>query len=66
MSMICKCRGCGKTPDQIMEYKVLAEECGYDSAEQAVKNEEGTYNPATGLFWCTSCYIKAGQPLGKA
>lgn len=62
----CRCKGCGKTPEEIMEYKVLAEEEGYSSATEAVIKEEGTYNSATGMFWCTDCYIKAGQPLGKA
>lgn len=62
----CRCKGCGKTPEQLVEYEMLAECEGYDSAEEAVRNEEGTFNPATGLFWCTSCYIKAGQPLGQA
>ena len=62
----CRCKGCGKTPDELMEYKMLAEECGYSSATEAVIKEEGTYNPQTGAFWCTACYIKVGQPLGKA
>lgn len=60
------CRGCKKTPNELMEYKMLAEENGYDSPEEAVKKEEGTYNKKTGLFWCTDCYIKAGMPIGKA
>ena len=62
----CRCKGCGKTPEQLVEYKMLAEDCGYSSATEAVIEEEGTYNPNTGLFWCTDCYIKAGQPVGKA
>lgn len=61
-----RCKGCGKTPSEITEYKVLAEENGYASADDAMKNEEGTYNSFTGLFYCTSCYIKAGCPAEKA
>lgn len=63
---MCKCKGCGKTPEQLIEYNMLAEEEGYSSAEEAVINEEGTYNPDTKMFYCSSCYIKAGMPLGKA
>ena len=62
----CRCKGCGKTPEELMEYKMMAEEEGYASAEEAVRKEEGTFNPATGLFWCTDCYVKAGMPSGKA
>lgn len=62
----CRCKGCGKTPEELVEYKMLAEENGYKTAEEAVRNEEGTFNPVTGLFWCTNCYIKAGMPSGKA
>lgn len=61
-----KCKGCGKKPEELKEYVTLAKENGYESAEQAVKREEGTYNPSTGQFYCTSCYIKAGMPLGQA
>lgn len=63
---ICVCKGCGKKASELVEYRMLAEECGYDSADEAVAEEEGTYNPKTGKFWCTSCYIKAGMPLGTA
>lgn len=62
----CRCKGCGKTPEELQEYKELAEVNGYESAEQAVRMEEGTFDPSTGLFYCTACYVKAGMPLGKA
>lgn len=61
-----KCKICGRKPDELKEYVALAKECGYESAEQAVKCEEGTYNPATGEFYCTYCYIEIGMPLGRA
>ena len=62
----CRCKGCGKTPEQLQEYVDLARDGGYESPEQAVREQEGTFDPATGLFYCTDCYIKAGMPLGKA
>lgn len=60
------CRGCGRKPQEIDEYVELAKTEGYANAEEAVKNEEGTYNPKTGQFYCTVCYIENGMPLGKA
>lgn len=58
-----KCIGCGKKPSEIIEYVFEAEANGYSSAEEFVKVEEGTYNPADESFYCTSCYIKAGMPI---
>lgn len=60
------CKGCKRKPSEIMEYKLLYRQCGCKTPEEVVMKEEGTYNKETGLFWCTSCYIKAGMPLGKA
>ena len=67
MSVIeCKCKGCGRKPHEINEYKEMVE-CGeYETAEQAVRCNEGTYNPSTGAFYCTICYVKAGMPMGMA
>lgn len=65
MKKIC-CKGCGKTPSDLLEYRILSEENGYSSPEEACEKEEGTYNPDTGLFYCTDCYTKAGCPTGKA
>ena len=61
----CKCKGCGKRPDEINEYIVAAEDEGI-TPFQYVRQEEGTYNSKTQLFYCTFCFIKAGMPLGKA
>lgn len=58
-----KCAICGRTPDQIPEYINLAKGSDYQSADAAVRYEEGTYHPAYDKFICTDCYIKAGQPL---
>lgn len=62
----CRCKGCGKSPYEIMEYVHICKAEGYESPEEFVRQEEGTFNPSTGLFWCTDCYIKAGMPKGKA
>ena len=66
MAKIIKCKGCGRTPSQISEYVNMAREEGYSGADDFVMENEGTYNERTGLFWCTDCYIKAGQPIGTA
>ncbi|MFA6619413.1 MAG: hypothetical protein WCT23_10145 [Candidatus Neomarinimicrobiota bacterium] len=60
-----KCKVCGKRPDEIEEYIQMAEDMGV-SPFQAIHSEEGTLNTKTGLFYCTSCYIKIGMPLGTA
>ena len=59
------CIGCGRTPDEIPEYIAMAE---YEdmSPEECVIHNEGTYNPRTGSFYCTKCYIGIGMPAGKA
>lgn len=59
------CKGCGKTPDAIPEYVVACRDYGCTPTEY-VQRGEGTYNPKTGQFWCTECYIKVGMPLGRA
>lgn len=60
------CKGCGKEPHEILEYRQLASIGEYESAEEAVVLGEGTYNRGNGKFYCTSCYIKAGMPSGVA
>jgi len=60
------CKRCHLYPHEILEFIQLAEEEEYTSATEAVIEEEGTYNPKTGWFYCTDCYIKEGQPKGKA
>lgn len=58
-----RCNGCGRTPDQISEY-ILAGQDEDMTPEEFVRQEEGTFNPDNGHFWCTSCYIQADMPLG--
>lgn len=60
-----KCKGCKKEPAKIAEYQVAANKEKMTPTE-FVRKYEGTYNVKTGLFWCSSCYIKAGMPLGIA
>ncbi len=60
-----KCKECGKTPDVIEEYIEMGNEEGIPPKHYVIR-EEGTLNRKTGFFYCTSCYIKIGMPLGTA
>lgn len=57
-----KCKGCGKTASELEYYVNIAkdEECHPDD----IAREDGTYNRTINKFYCFSCYIKAGMPLG--
>jgi hypothetical protein len=59
------CKICGRKPEDISEYREGAFYMGITPNEY-VRIEEGTYNTETKKFYCTSCYIKIGMPLGKA
>lgn len=61
-----RCNGCGKIPNELPEYQMIAEAEDYDSPTVACIREEGTYNRSNGHFWCNRCYIAAGMPLGVA
>lgn len=61
-----KCKVCGREASEIDEYQEFIRTGQYKTIEEVIKNEEGTYNPETDLFYCTNCYIKIGMPLGKA
>lgn len=63
---VCICKVCKRPATKIDEYIRLAKDLDYKSVDECVANEEGTYNPETGYFYCTECYIKVGQPLGTA
>lgn len=46
------------------------ESAGVDFQERPQRRAEyarsdGTYNPKNGHFWCDSCYIAIGMPLGR-
>lgn len=62
---IIECKVCGKKPSEIKEYIEYSEIEGLNPEKYVIKNE-GTYNHETGKFYCTSCYIAIGMPLGKA
>lgn len=57
-----KCFHCGKKPEEIEEYVEAAREEETSPAEY-VSKEEGTYDPVTGCFYCTLCYVEVGMPL---
>lgn len=60
-----ECVGCHRAPDKISEYD--PEYTGEEMTPlEYVIHNEGTYNRDNGHFWCTSCYIRAGMPLGIA
>jgi hypothetical protein len=60
-----KCKLCKKKPSEISEYIDAAEDEGI-TPDDYVKSQEGTFNHDTGFFYCTSCYIAVGMPLGTA
>lgn len=60
-----KYKCCGQKPEEIIEYIVEADEEGI-TPEQFVVENEGTFNPVTGRFYCTNCYVKVGMPCGIA
>lgn len=60
-----ECKICGRTPHEIPEYTEAAE-IEEMAVEAYVEDYEGTYNFATGKFYCTKCYIEIGEPLGTA
>jgi hypothetical protein len=60
-----RCPVCGRRASEIREYKDGGYEYGL-SPERFVMQEEGTYNQENGHFYCTTCYIKLGMPLGIA
>lgn len=62
------CRGCKLRASEIDEYVLRCqEERGhYKSPADLVRRDEGTYNRATGMFWCSWCYIDRGMPSGTA
>lgn len=56
-----RCFVCEKRPEEIEEYVDGAEECAMEP-DDFMREEEGTYNPKSGAFCCTPCYIAIGMP----
>ena len=60
-----ECIVCKKSPNEIDEYIDYGKRENMTPTE-FVKSEEGTFNRfLKNKFYCTSCYIKAGQPAYK-
>lgn len=60
-----RCVGCGKTPDELLEYREMAA-VENTTPLAYVQREEGTYNPHDGAFACTECYLAMGAPSQRA
>lgn len=56
-----RCVGCGLTPEELDEYREMAE-LEKMTPRGFVMSEEGTYNPQDGAFACTNCYLDMGAP----
>lgn len=56
---------CNRAPDEIDEYLQYAREAGM-TPDDYVRAEEGTYNPISGHFACTDCYIRLGMPTAPS
>ena len=56
-----RCFECQRFPVELPEYVDAAEDCGMEPDEY-VREEEGTFNPESGNFCCTECYVKIGMP----
>lgn len=55
------CARCRKAPNELPEYTEPAAEEGI-TADQYVREEEGTFNSDNGHFLCTPCYAAIGMP----
>lgn len=54
---------CRRFPADIPEYELAAADEG-STPDDFVRFQEGTYNPVTGHFACTDCYLAMGSPAG--
>ena len=52
---------CERSPSDIPEYVEAAKEDDV-TPDQYVVDNEGTFNPKSGHFACTDCYIRLGMP----
>jgi hypothetical protein len=59
-----KCKECGKKVSELDYYISTAADENVIPAQIAM--EDGSYNHKTNQFYCNSCYIKLGMPLGTA
>lgn len=63
--MAIQCKVCKREPKDLgsVVYHAKVEEMEPD---EFVKEFDGTYNPQTEEFFCNTCYINIGIPLGTA
>lgn len=59
-----RCADCGKTPSELSEYIDAGRENGM-SPEAYVRQEEGTYDAASGRFLCTADFIEREVTTGR-
>lgn len=61
------CFRCGKPASSFTAYsdEWIDSETSFTSCADYVRQEEGTYNPATNRFACDECYIAIGMPVGE-
>jgi hypothetical protein len=58
------CKICGRKANEIDEYIQAAK--NENSTPESIAKGDGTYNFMTNKFYCTTCYVKIGCPLGTA
>lgn len=58
------CFRCGKSASSFEIYEQLYDAGSGATAAEWVREQEGTYNPATNRFACDACYIAIGMPVG--
>lgn len=60
------CFRCGRPASSFPEYDAYLSEGSraVTTRAEAVRREEGTYNPYSNHFACDGCYIAIGQPSG--
>lgn len=61
------CIGCNKPPEEIPEYIAMGRAEGMTPTEFVLDEEPiGVWGKGPNKFYCTDCYIKAGQPSRRS
>ncbi len=63
--MAIHCKVCKKEPKDLGSVVYFASLENMEP-DEFVKENDGTYNPTTEEFFCNTCYISVGMPLGTA
>jgi len=58
-----RCCVCLLRPEDLDEYTEAAADCDL-TPDEYLRAEEGTFNPKSGGFVCTPCYVLIGCPSG--